>query len=103
MGRDRICQPPKNARHVPNWWLREAFFPIQHGEGAYPKIRSGEPLGESQLPSPLPKMLAKGLGLKVRFLWFPCLKSNCTNCKRATRPCIHGHFGNWDSNGKFND
>ncbi len=33
-------------------------------------------LGETQHQPPLPKMLAQGLGLKISFLWFQCLKPN---------------------------
>jgi hypothetical protein len=63
-----------DGREVGYGGLGFAFFPIEKGHGIDAEQLTGLILGELQFETPFLDVLAQGLGLKIRFLWFQCLK-----------------------------
>lgn len=71
-----VAEEVLDCRYVLDSWLAETAFPVDNGSLTDPKTLTSFFLGQSQ-PKPLfPEVLPQGLGLKVSFLWFQCLKSN---------------------------
>lgn len=71
-----VPQEPDDGRQEPDWRLGTPFLPVQDR----PRRRSIEvgslPLAEPALEAAMPEMLAQGLGLDRRFLWFQALKDD---------------------------